>query len=108
MSAEVLDSRHANQSAAEVPVDIVTYDDSAADHVAPVSAESAQAAFQQAGQNSMERQEDVVHPGMHIAQTGELLLKFLLPATSVQITLYKAQLPYACMEAVSTRQICCW
>ena len=85
MCAEVLDARHAvpkdlsaELTVAEEPVDIVTYDDSAADHVAPVSAESAQLAFQQAGQSSMTRQADAVHPGMHIAQTGELLFDLLV------------------------------
>lgn len=56
---------------AEAAVDVVTYDDAAADHVAPLSAESAQAAFEQAGQNSFVRREDAVHPGMHIAAAGE-------------------------------------
>ena len=56
---------------AEAAVDVMTYDDSAADHVALVSAESAQAAFEQAGQNSFVRREDAVHPGMHIAAAGE-------------------------------------
>lgn len=61
----------ASISSAQTLVDVVTYDDSAADHVAPVSAESAQAAFEQAGQNSFVRREDAVHPEMHIAADGE-------------------------------------
>lgn len=61
---------HANVPSAEVPVDVVTYDDSAADHVAPVSAEAAQVAFEQAGRSSFVRREDAEHPGMHVAGLG--------------------------------------
>ena len=54
----------------ETPVEVVTYDESASGHVAPVSAESAQAAFKEACATSMKRQEDVTHPEMHVGKSG--------------------------------------
>ncbi len=54
----------------ETPLEVVTYDESASGHVAPVSAESAQAAFKEACATSMKRQEDVTHPEMHVGKSG--------------------------------------
>ncbi|KAA6428897.1 MAG: hypothetical protein FRX49_01007 [Trebouxia sp. A1-2] len=55
----------------ETPVEVMTYDESASGHVAPVSAESAQAAFQEACATSMKRREDVSHPEMHVGKSDE-------------------------------------
>ena len=57
--------------APEAPVDVMTYDDSSSGQVAPVSAESALAAFDDACGDSFQRREDVVHPAMHIGKSGE-------------------------------------
>lgn len=57
----------------ETPVEVMTYDESASGHVAPVSAESAQAAFQEACATSMKRREDVSHPEMHVGKSGGAL-----------------------------------
>ena len=54
----------------ETPVGVVTSDESASGHVAPVSAESAQAAFKEACATSMKRQEDVTHPEKHVGKSG--------------------------------------
>ena len=54
----------------ETPVEVVTYDESASGHVAPVSAESAQAACKEACATSMKRREDVTHPEMHVGKSG--------------------------------------
>lgn len=56
--------------APEAPVDVMTYDDSSSGHVAPVSAESALAAFNDACGDSFHRREDVHHPAMHIGKSG--------------------------------------
>ncbi|DBA70737.1 TPA: hypothetical protein ACH3X2_011636 [Trebouxia sp. C0005] len=55
----------------ETPVEVMTYDESASGHVAPVSAESAQAAFEEACATSMKRREDVSHPEMHVGKSDE-------------------------------------
>ena len=53
------------------PLDVVTYSDSPSGHLGvPVSAESAQAAFNDACGDSFHRREDVAHPGMHIGKSG--------------------------------------
>ncbi|KAL3142322.1 hypothetical protein ABBQ38_002663 [Trebouxia sp. C0009 RCD-2024] len=59
--------------APEAPVDVMTYDDSSSGHVAPVSAESALAAFNDACGDSFHRREDVHHPAMHIGKSGGAL-----------------------------------
>jgi len=69
----------------ETPVEVVTYDESASGHVAPVSAESAQAAFKEACATSMKRREDVTHPAMHVGKSGGSLdsaLPLTLPNSS--------------------------
>lgn len=65
-------------------MDVMTYNDSSSGHmVAPVSAESAQAAFNDACGDSLQRREDVAHPGMHVGKSGNdsavLLLHLDLP-----------------------------
>ena len=57
-------------SATEAPVAVVTYDDSTPGQVAPVSAEPAEAAFNDACGDSFRRHEDTAHPGSHIGQSG--------------------------------------
>lgn len=54
----------------EAPVVVVTYDDSSAGHVSPVSTEAAQAAFQNACSSSFQRREDVTHPEHHVCKSG--------------------------------------
>lgn len=56
--------------ATEAPVDVVTYDESSPGQVAPVTAESAEAAFNDACGDSFQRREDVLHPDMHIGKSG--------------------------------------
>ena len=56
--------------AADAPVEVITYADSPSDHVAPVSPESAQAAFNDACGDSFQRREGIAHPGMHIGKSG--------------------------------------
>ena len=55
----------------EAPVDVMTYDDSSSGQVAPVSAESALAAFNDACGDSFQRREDVDHPARHISKSGK-------------------------------------
>lgn len=54
-------------------MDIATYDESVSGRVAPVSAEAAQAAFNDACSDSFQRREDVTHPGMHVGKSGMLV-----------------------------------
>ena len=57
--------------AADAYVDVVTYNDSSSGHMAaPVSTESAQAAFNDACGDSFQRREDVARPGLHIGKSG--------------------------------------
>ena len=56
--------------ATEAPVDVMTYNDSSSGQVAPVSAESAEATFNDACGNSFQRLQDVAHPAMHIGKSG--------------------------------------
>lgn len=53
-------------------MDVMTYDDSSSGQMAPVSAESAEAAFKDACGNSFQRREDVFHPASHVAKSGIL------------------------------------
>lgn len=67
-------------------VDVMTYDDSSPGQVAPVSAESALAAFNDACGDSFHRREEVNHPAMHIGKSGmasTVLLPFQEPISAV-------------------------
>ena len=62
----------------EAPAGVMTYDDSSPGQVVPVSAESAEAAFNDACGDSFYRHEDTTHPASHIGKSGvthTLLLK---------------------------------
>lgn len=57
----------------EPPIEVVTYDEASSAHVPLVSADSAQAAFQDACSSSLKRREDVAQPGMHVGKSGGLM-----------------------------------